>query len=107
MPNHVKAAYFYNILLDRLELDNKYEKIQSGDKIKIFYVKKPNKYDIDAIAFKYYYPEEFRAIFEPDHEKMFEKIVFSPVKKFFETVNWVPQKPNEMTSIDLMEFFAE
>lgn len=107
MPNHVKAAYYHNILIDRLELENKYEKIKSGDKIKLFYLKKPNRYGIDAIAFKYYYPEEFKSIFEPDYEKMFEKVIFSPVEKFFGAVNWVPQKPNEMTTCDLMSFFAE
>jgi DNA polymerase elongation subunit (family B) len=107
MPNHVKAAYFYNLLLDRLDLTGKYEKIQSGDKLKIFYLKKPNKYGVDSIAFKYYYPEEFRSIFEADYEKMFEKVIFSPVQSFFESVNWVAQKPSEMTKCDLMNFFKE
>jgi hypothetical protein len=107
MPNHVKAAYFYNLLLDRLDLTGKYEKIQSGDKLKIFYLKKPNKYGIDSIAFKYYYPEEFRNFFEPDYEKMFEKVIFAPVQSFFESVNWVAQKPSEMTKCDLMDFFKE
>jgi len=107
MPNHVKAAYYHNLLIDRLELENKYEKIQSGDKIKLFYLKKPNKYGIDAIAFKYYYPEEFKVLFEPDYEKMFDKVIFAPVEKFFQAVNWIPQKPNEMTTCDLMDFFAE
>ena len=107
MPNHVKAAYYYNLLLDRLELENKYEKIQSGDKIKLFYLKKPNRFGIDAIAFKYYYPDEFKSLFEPDYEKMFDKVIFSPVQKFFEAVNWIPQKPNEMTTCNLVDFFAE
>ena len=107
MPNHVKSAYYYNLLLDRLDLTSKYEKIQSGDKLKIFYLKKPNRYGIESIAFKYYYPEEFRALFEPDYEKMFDKVIFSPVQSFFETVNWVAQKPNEMTKCDLMQFFAD
>jgi DNA polymerase elongation subunit (family B) len=106
MPNHVKSAYFYNILLEKLGIEKKYEKIRSGDKIKVFYVKKPNKYNIDSIAFKYYYPEEFKVIFDMDYEKMFDKIIFAPVQKFFDAVDWVPQKPNEMTTCDLFEFFS-
>jgi DNA polymerase elongation subunit (family B) len=106
MPNHVKAAYYYNTLLDILDLNKKYEKIQSGDKIKIFYLKKPNKYGIDVIAFKYYYPEEFKSFFEADYEKMFEKVIFSPVEKFFSTINWVPRKPNNMLSCDIMNIFS-
>ena len=107
MPNHVKSAYFYNIILDRLDIAGKYEKIRSGDKIKIFYVKTPNKFGIESIAFKYYYPDEFKAIFDADYEKMFDKVIFSPVQRFFEAVNWVPQKPNEMTKCDLLGFFSE
>lgn len=107
MPNHVKSAYYYNVLLEKEKIENKYEKIQSGDKIKVFYLKKPNKFAIDSIAFKYYYPEEFKHLFEPDYEKMFDKVIFAPVKKFFEAVDWVPQKPNEMTTCDIMTLFAE
>ena len=107
MPNHVKSAYYYNMLLEKEKIENKYEKIQSGDKIKVFYLKKPNKFGIDSIAFKYYYPEEFKHFFEPDYEKMFEKVIFAPVKKFFEAVDWIPQKPNEMTTCDIMTLFSE
>lgn len=107
MPNHVKSAYYYNFLLEKEAMSNKYEKIQSGDKIKVFYLKKPNKFGIDSMAFKYYYPDEFKQLFEPDYEKMFDKVIFAPVKKFFEAVNWVPQKPNEMTTCDLMTLFGE
>jgi DNA polymerase elongation subunit (family B) len=107
MPYHVKAAYYHNLLLDRLELGNKYEKIQSGDKIKLFYLKQPNRFGIDSIAFKYYYPDEFRDLFEIDYEKMFDRIIYSPVEKFFKTVNWIPQKPNNMSTCDLMDFLSE
>jgi hypothetical protein len=106
MPNHVKSAYYYNILLEKQNITNKYEKIQSGDKIKVFYLKKPNKFGIDSIAFKYYYPEEFKGLFEPDYERMFEKVIFAPVQKFFEAVDWVPQKPNEMTTCNILELFG-
>ena len=95
------------MLLYRLEIGNKYEKIQSGDKIKLFYLKQPNKFGIDSMAFKYYYPDEFRDLFEIDYEKMFDKIIYSPVEKFFKTVNWIPQKPNNMATCNLMDFLSE
>ena len=72
-PFHVKAAYFYNLLIEEFGISNKYEKIISGDKIKLFYVEQPNKYGISAIAYKNRYPEEFKNIFKPDMEEMFEK----------------------------------
>ena len=72
MPCHVKAAYYYNILLDKFKLGQKYEKISSGDKVRYFYLAQPNKYNIQAIGYKYYYPEEFKKLFEADYETMFE-----------------------------------
>lgn len=106
MPCHVKAAYFYNLILKKLNLDTKYESITDGDKIKYIYVEKPNKYGIDAIAFKYKFPEELKGIFIPDKEKMFNKIVYSCVERFYEAVNWVPRKPSEAVQTDLFDLFG-
>jgi hypothetical protein len=50
MPIHVKAAYFYNLLLDRFNTGKKYEKISSGDKVRYFYAKQPNKFGISTIG---------------------------------------------------------
>lgn len=106
MPHHVKAAYYYNLLLSKFNIDKKYEKIQSGDKIKHIQVKTPNRYGIKKIAYKYYYPEEFKNIFQPDHEKMFEQIVYSVVESFYDAVNWTPKKPGEILQADLFDLFS-
>jgi len=106
MPLHVKAAYMHNLLLTTFNIDKKYEKIGSGDKIRYFYVKQPNKFNISAIAYKYYYPEEFANIFEPDHDLMFEKIIYSAVERFYEAVNWVPKKPGEALQCDLFSLLS-
>lgn len=106
MPVHVKAAYHYNNLLKTFNIDKKYEKIGSGDKIRYFYVKQPNRYGINAIAYKYYYPEEFNSIFQPDSELMFEKIIYSAVERFYEAVNWTPRKPGEATQCDLFDLLS-
>jgi DNA polymerase elongation subunit (family B) len=103
MPAHFKAAYFYNLLLKKYNIEQKYEKISSGDKVRFFYVKKPNRYGINGIGFKYYYPKEFSDIFEPDHELMFSKIVYSVVERFYEAVGWQPQKPGEIVQCDLFD----
>ena len=105
-PCHVKAAYFHNLLLEQLGLIGKYEKIQSGDKIKYVYLKKPNKYGIDCIAFKYKFPEEFKVILVPDSEKMFEKIVYAAIENFYLAVNWTPRKPSEAVQADLFDLFG-
>jgi hypothetical protein len=106
MPCHVKAAYYYNLLLDELGLDKKYEKITSGDKIKYFYTEKPNVYSIDAIAFKNKYPVEFNELLKPDMYVMFEKDMYKCVERFYNIMNWVPRKPTEQLVITLDELFC-
>lgn len=103
MPIHVKAAYFYNLMLERLGLSAKYEKINSGDKVRYFYTSKPNKFGLDAIAFKYTFPEEFKDIFQVNYEKMFEKIVYSAINRFYESVNWQIKDPSNNSQTDLLD----
>ena len=106
MPAHVKAAYHYNTLLEKLDLTGKYESIETGDKVRYFYVNQPNKYGIGAIAYKYYYPDEFKSIFQPDIEKMFEKLIFSIIERFYESVNWRLSKPSAQVQTDLFDILG-
>ena len=101
MPIHVKSAYYYNLLLDKHELDSKYETIGSGDKVRYFYVKQPNKYGIKSFAYKYYFPVEFQNDIQPDTELMFDKIIYSAIERLYESVNWKPRKPGECVQTDL------
>jgi DNA polymerase elongation subunit (family B) len=106
MPCHVKAAYFYNLLIDEMGLDKKYEKITSGDKLKYFYLEQPNMYNVDAIGYKTRYPEEFREFFKPDMYIMFEKDMYKCVERFYKVMNWTPRKPNEQMMFTLDELFS-
>jgi DNA polymerase elongation subunit (family B) len=103
MPIHVKSAYYYNLLLNRLNLTNKYESINSGDKVRYFYVSQPNRFGIKSVAYKYYYPEEFQEFITPDTEQMFEKIVYSVVERFYEAVGWQCRRPSQIVQTDLFE----
>ena len=106
MPIHVKAAYFHNLILKRLGVENKYETISSGDKVRYFYVEQPNPYNLSCIAYKYYYPEEFKKIFHADYDKMFEKILFNVIERFYDNVNWTPQKPGSAVQTNLFELLS-
>lgn len=106
MPIHVKAAYHYNQLIDKLDLAGEHEKIETGDKVRYFYVTQPNKYGIKAIAYKYYFPKQFQQIFEPDKEKMFEKIIYSIIERFYEAVKWRLSKPSAQVQTDLFELLG-
>jgi DNA polymerase elongation subunit (family B) len=106
MPAHVKAAYHYNMLLEKIGLSGIYEAIDTGDKVRYFYVNQPNKYGIKAVAYKYYYPDEFKKIFEPDVEKMFEKIIYSIIERFYESVKWKLNKPSAQVQTDLFDLLG-
>lgn len=106
MPIHIKSSYIYNQLLEKYKLTDKYETIGSGDKIRYFYVTQPNRYGINTLAYKYYYPDEFKADFNPDVEMMFEKIVYSIVERFYDAVSWKLRKPGMQTQTDLFELLG-
>jgi len=106
MPIHVKAAYFYNILLDRFNTGKKYEKISSGDKVRYFYARQPNKFGITTIGYKYDFPKEFANTFELDYELMFEKIIFSVIERFYEAVNWKLYSPGSQVQTDLFKLLG-
>ena len=82
------------------------EYITTGDKVRYFYVNQPNKYGIKAIAYKYYFPDELKAIFQPDIELMFEKIIFSIVERFYSSVNWKISKPSAQVQTDLFDLLG-
>ena len=84
-------------------LSTQYEKISSGDKVRYYYTKLPNKYNITTLAYKYYMPDELLNDFPVDLEKMFEKIVYSVIERFYDAVNWPLRKPNMQLQTDLFE----
>lgn len=106
MPIHVKAAYLHNYINRKLEIENKYEDITSGDKTRYLYVQTPNKYGIEVIGFKNNFPDEYRDIFKVDYELMFEKILFNSIERFYQGVNWQIRKPSENVTCELFDLFA-
>jgi DNA polymerase elongation subunit (family B) len=107
MPAHVKAAYHHNYLLDQLNIASKYEKIKSGDKVRTVYVKTPNKYNLTNIGFKGKYPKEFEEIFTVDKEKMFAKLFYAAIERFYDAVGWTLRKPSENLKIELDDLFGD
>ncbi len=106
MPLHVKSAYYHNHLMNNVLKTNKSEDIVSGDKVRYVYLEKPNKYGIESVGFKYEYPDEFKSIFKIDYDKMFDKILFESIRRFYEAVSWQIRKPSENVKTDLFELFS-
>jgi len=105
-PIHVKAAYLYNTINLKYNLQNKYEEITSGDKVRFFRVEQPNKYGIEVFGFKYIFPEEYKDLFKVDYEIMFEKILFKSIERFYHSVNWQIRKPSEKVRCDFFSMLG-
>lgn len=105
-PIHVKSAYFYNTLLKNYSLVDKYEAINSGDKMKYFYVQQPNKFGITCMGFKYKYPKEFTGLLKPDYEFMFSKIIAAPLERLYDAVKWRYFHPRDAIQTNLLDLLS-
>lgn len=90
---HAKAAIFYNELINRLGIDNIYEKIVVGDKIRMTYVKPTNKFRISIIGYLDKYPTEFYDVFEIDYEKMFQNLILKTIENYCNLNGWIRFNP--------------
>jgi hypothetical protein len=98
-----KACGVYNDLIQHFEIANQYDAISVGDKVQFVYVK-PNKFGVDAIAFKGRWPKEFDEHFRIDYAKMFEKSIMMPLKNLMTAMNYQPVDPEQRTLFDVFDF---
>lgn len=106
MQAHYRGAYYYNLLLDKLNLSHKYEKIKNSDKVKCLYLQKNNKYGIDVISYVNDFPKEFIDLFNIDRKLMFEKNVKDVLESFYKAVNWNIKSPNLQPKANIMKLFS-
>ena len=100
-PVHVRGALLYNHYLHKYGIEQKYESIFSGEKIKFVYLKMPNFIQENIIAFNSVIPEELRVREFVNYEMQFEKAFLEPLKNILDVVGWTTEK--QMT---LEAFFA-
>lgn len=104
-PLHAKSAIYYNNLLKKYKLDNRYESIGSGMKIKYFYTQR-NPFNYKSMGFLDVYPPELNEIVKVDYETMFHKTVSPPILRFYESIGWrLPQVGKEIQT-DLFDLFG-
>lgn len=105
-PIQVKAAFLYNRVMKKLEIDKLYNPIRSKDKIKYVYLK-PNPFGVSVMAFKTYDdPPEIMKLVEEyiDREKIVERELENKLQKFYDALGWgdIPTKINQL-GLDLFE----
>ena len=104
-PNHVKGAIYFNQLLKKYQIDNVYESIGSGMKVKTFYVNK-NPFNFKSLAFIDSVPPQISEIIKPDYLKMFEKNVVPPIESVYNCVNWILPSVGQTGQTDLFDLFS-
>jgi DNA polymerase elongation subunit (family B) len=102
-PQNSKASLIYNNLIDHLTLGNVYEKIKSGDKIKILYVAK-NRFGIDYVGFKDVFPPEFDMA--PNFSLLYKKQAHPVMDRIFTAVSWDIIDPTKSYVCDVVSEFS-
>ena len=100
-PIHVRGGLLYNKELQDKSLQQKYERIQNGEKIKFVYLRIPNPIKENVISFPSYLPEEFGLHKYIDHELQFKKTFLDAIDPILDAIGW---NSKEVSTLD--DFFA-
>ena len=87
-PIHVRGALLYNHYIKQAGLDQKYEIIQNGEKIKFVYLKTPNSIKENVIAYANDLPKELDLHRFIDYNKQYEKAFVDPIKHLLDALDW-------------------
>jgi DNA polymerase elongation subunit (family B) len=99
-PIHVRGSILYNKNLKQHGLENKYNAITNGEKIKYCYLKMPNPIMENVIGFIQMLPKEFGLHSYVDYETQFDKTFLQPLKTILDVIGWKTEK-----TITLDQFF--
>ena len=91
-PIHVRGAIVYNHMIKQLGIDNEYDPIQEGEKVKFCYLKMPNPAKQNVISFPQYLPQPLELADYIDYDKQFEKTFKEPLKPVVDAVGWNLEK---------------
>ena len=100
-PIHVRGALLYNHLVRKNKVQNKYQMIQEGEKIKFIYLKTPNPAMENVISFFSTIPPEFNLDKYVDYQTQFEKSFLDPLKNVLQCIGW-----NHERTISIGSFFG-
>jgi DNA polymerase elongation subunit (family B) len=87
-PINSRAALLYNHAIKSKGLQNKYELIRNGSKIKYIYLKKRNPINENVIGFINKLPPELELHHYIDYDTQFEKTFLDPLKIILDAIGW-------------------
>jgi DNA polymerase elongation subunit (family B) len=84
----VRGSLLFNYHIKKLKLQNKYELVTNGDRIKFCYLKLPNPIKENVISFHEALPQELGLHKYVDYDTQFEKTFIEPLKLILDSVGW-------------------
>ena len=99
-PIHIRGCLLFNRILKDRGLENKYQMLKNGEKIKFIYLKTPNPIQENVISFSDILPEEFALHPYIDYATQFEKTYLDPLEIIFDAIGWKSEPVS-----NLEEFF--
>lgn len=100
-PIHVRGGLLHNHYLRKYNIENKYNIINDGEKIKFCFLKKPNPVGENVMAFIARLPSEFGLEKYLDRDTMFEKGFIDPLRAILDVIGW---KTEHVATLD--SFFS-
>jgi len=99
-PINARAALLHNHLIDKMQLNNVYEKIKDGDKIRFIYLRSPNPIHENVIGWSAdgKLPEEFGLERYIDWETQFEKTFKDAIENIIEPIGWSSEPRSTLES---------
>lgn len=98
-PWHIKGINNYHKMLNSLGLSSKYPQIKGvGEKVKVVYISKPNKYNVDNISFLKW-PIEFDI--KIDYKEMIERFYVKKIEKLLKPIN-----KTELLNSNIIDLFG-
>lgn len=85
---HIRSALIYNHLIKKLGLQNKYQSVSNGDKIKFAYLLEPNPIHQSVVGTPGTLPEEFEIEKYVDKDMQFAKAFVEPLKAITDIIGW-------------------
>lgn len=99
-PIHVRGSIVYNQFIESdPELKRRYEKINSGSKIRYMYLKLPNIMHSHVVAFIDDIPPEMEILESADRKLQFEKSFMGPLESFTQLIDWDVRRTNSLSSL--------
>ena len=97
-PIHVKGALTFNHFLRELNLTKQYQLIQEGEKIKFIYLKQPNIFNNNTLAFMSVIPPQFNAEQYIDYDLQFDKSFLEPLRIILDCIQWKSEEVSDLSS---------